>query len=460
MDSTLAAVVIVDADARQIVDANNLAAKLIGLPKEELIGRSYHDFICPPHTDKCTVEDLGQTFDREERILITGDGREIPILKTVTSASWQGRSYFVESFVDVSDRKKVEEEVNQLAKFPSENPNPVMRVTKDGTLIYANDASDVLLDFCECEIGKRIPQDWFQLSLEVFESGMNKNIEAQFGDRTFSLMLTPFSDAGYLNIYGLDITNRKQAEEHRIQLLEKLERTNRELNDFVYIASHDLRTPLRGIATLANWISTDFASKLDEEGREKVYLLTTRVNRMYNLLMGILQYSKLARTGEEKVMVDLNDVVTEIADAVNLTDKVKITIETKLPSIKCEKTLITQVFVNLIGNAVKYMDKPRGWVSVGCVEEEDSWKFSVSDNGPGIEKKYHEKIFKIFQTLSQRDEVERVGMGLAMVKKVVEMHDGKIWVESVPGQGSTFYFTLPKRQANAEAEKVEVGTVG
>jgi len=286
---------------------------------------------------------------------------------------------------------------------------------------------------------------------------------AKGSGKSWEVIITPIRDAdgtiSSLLATSRDITERKQAEQRRIQLLEKLEKTNRELNEFVYIASHDLRTPLRGIATLANWISTDFADKLDQEGKRKISLLSARVNRMYNMLMGILQYSKLARTGEEEVMVDLNQIVTEIADAVNLTDKVKITIESKLPAIKCEKTPITQVFVNLIGNAVKYMDKPRGWVSISCVEENGFWKFSVADNGPGINEKYHEKIFKIFQTLAQHDEVDNIGMGLALVKKVVEMHDGKVWIESKLGQGSTFFFTLPKKQANAEAEKVEVGAV-
>jgi len=238
---------------------------------------------------------------------------------------------------------------------------------------------------------------------------------------------------------------RKRMEEHRAQLLKEVESANRELKDFAHIISHDLKAPLRGIKTLAEWISTGFGGKVDEDGREKLNLLMSRADRMYDLIDGVLEYSRIGREKEEQVQVNLNELVPEIIDTITPPENIEITVENELPVVECEEIRITQVFQNLLSNAVKYMDKPRGQIKVGCVEENSFWKLSVADNGPGIEEKHFERIFQIFQTLSPRDEFESTGVGLTVVKKIVEMYGGRIWVESKPGQGTTFFFTLPKQ---------------
>ena len=176
---------------------------------------------------------------------------------------------------------------------------------------------------------------------------------------------------------------------------------------------------------------------------------------MYKLIDGILEYSKVGRVKEKEVDVDLNQLVPEIIDMIDVPENITITIENELPVIKCEQTRITQVFQNLLSNAVKYMDKPQGQIRISCVQEDGFWKFSVADNGPGIEEKNFEKIFQIFQTLSPRDEVESTGVGLTVVKKIVEIYGGKIWVESKVGEGSTFFFTLPKQKMEVKAANLE-----
>jgi len=256
-----------------------------------------------------------------------------------------------------------------------------------------------------------------------------------------------------------DITENKRAEQRQAQLLKQMEKTNQELKDFAYIVSHDLKAPLRGINTLANWISTDYADKLDDDGREQMHLLVNRVDRMHNLIDGILQYSRVGRVKEEKVVVNLNELVSEVIDMLAPPESISITVENKLPTIECEQTHIIQVFQNLLSNAIKYMDKPDGWIKIGCIEENGFWKFSVADNGPGIEEKYFEKIFQIFQTLTRRDELESTGIGLSLVRKIVEAYDGKVWVESKPGEGSTFFFTLPKQEIGVKYEKLEANIV-
>jgi two-component system sensor kinase FixL len=243
-----------------------------------------------------------------------------------------------------------------------------------------------------------------------------------------------------------DITERKKSELSQNELITKVDKINRELNDFASIVSHDLKAPLRGIKTLANWILADCADKLGDQANEQINLLLDRVERMYNLIEGALQYSRLGLTKGKQVQVNLNTFVPEIINMVVPPENITVTIENELPVIEFEETQIMQVFQNLLSNAIKYMDKPKGWIKIGCVEQEGFWKFSVADNGPGIEEKHFEKIFKIFQALPTSPMFEGTGVGLTITKKIVELYNGKIWVKSKVGQGSTFFFTLPKQK--------------
>lgn len=248
-----------------------------------------------------------------------------------------------------------------------------------------------------------------------------------------------------------DITEQKRLEEERakvakkqLELINELTQANMELENFVRAASHDLKTPLRGIHLLAEWISTDYADKLDEEGKERLDLMMSRVKRMHRLLNGILRYSSAGHV-EEKSEVNLNTLVSEVIDKIKpLIEDIDLEVVNELPTIICEKTPMKEVFRNLLSNAVRYMDKPEGKVTIGCTEEDWYWKFSVADNGEGIDERYYEKIFQFFQTLRPRDELESTGVGLPIVKKIVELQGGKIWVESKVGEGSTFFFTVPK----------------
>jgi signal transduction histidine kinase len=252
-----------------------------------------------------------------------------------------------------------------------------------------------------------------------------------------------------------EIAEREKAELRQAKLLRELESVNQELKDFAYIVSHDLKAPLRAIKTLAEWISTDYAEKLDADGKEQLKLLRSRVDRMHNLIDGILQYSRVGRVREKIVEVGLGKLMPEIIDMLAPPNNISVTVETDLPTIRCEETRITQVFQNLISNAVKYMDKPQGLIKVGCAEQGEFYRFHIADNGPGIEKRHWERIFKIFQTLAPRDEFESTGIGLTVVKKIVELCGGTIWLESEVGKGTTFFFTFPKAGApEPSAEEV------
>jgi two-component system, LuxR family, sensor kinase FixL len=248
-----------------------------------------------------------------------------------------------------------------------------------------------------------------------------------------------------------DITERKQAEEAINNLNRDLKsnvtlltQSNRQLREFAHLAAHDLKTPLRGIAMLAQWLAHDYKGKFDEAGRRQVELLVKRVHRVNGLIDSILLYSTLARNSDEESPVDLNSLLGDVISDIKPLPNVKITIGKKLPAVVCEEKHLQKVFYNLIDNAVKFMDKPDGLITIDCTDKEDVWVFSVSDNGPGIAPRYFEKIFRFCQTLDDRDQNEDSGTGLTITRKIVELYGGQIWLTSELNHGSTFFFTLPK----------------
>ena len=220
---------------------------------------------------------------------------------------------------------------------------------------------------------------------------------------------------------------------------------NKELKEFAYIVSHDLKAPLRAISQLTHWISQDYSHVFDDDGKLQMDLVIKRVKRMDGLIDGILRYSQVGRIREKEESLDLNLLTNEVIDNLAAPDHVNIIIEDKLPVVVRDSIRMEQVLQNLIGNAIKFMDKDEGIIKVRCSDEGSSWKFSISDNGPGIDKRYHDKIFQIFQTLTARDEHESTGIGLTLVKKIIRLYGGSVWVESQTDQGSTFFFTLPKK---------------
>jgi PAS domain S-box-containing protein len=240
-----------------------------------------------------------------------------------------------------------------------------------------------------------------------------------------------------------EITAAKLLAEHNAELVAELLGANRELNDFAYIVSHDLKAPLRGISSLANWLMADYADKLGGEGATQLELIVSRVKRLGALVDGILAYSRAGRGREERMAVELDPLVRNTIDLLAAPSHITVTLATPLPRLWMEPFKAQQVFQNLLSNAIKFVDKPQGRISLACVSEGPLWHFSVTDNGIGIEEKYFGKVFQLFQTLAPRDKIEGTGVGLALVKKIVEIEGGTIWLESSPGVGTTFHFTLP-----------------
>lgn len=223
----------------------------------------------------------------------------------------------------------------------------------------------------------------------------------------------------------------------------ELKRKNDELDQFAYVVSHDLKTPLRGIKNIISWIEEDHPEQITPELSRNLELIKGRANRMEKMINGLLEYARIGRVKKKIGLVDINELLLDLKELL-IPKNVILTIDKKLPKIKAEKVRLEQVFSNLISNAVKYNDKPYPEIKISFEERDHEYLFSVADNGPGIENQYLEKIFLIFQTLKERDAFESTGVGLAIVKKVIEDNNGTIDVDSEIGKGTTFYFTWPK----------------
>lgn len=234
-----------------------------------------------------------------------------------------------------------------------------------------------------------------------------------------------------------DITVGKRAKE--------LESVNKELEDFAYITSHDLKAPLRAIESLTSWIEEDSYTSLNDESKEHFALLKKRVQRMNRLIEGILHYSRVGRKNIEASEISVQQLLDDIILGLSVPSGFDIKIASSMPTLIAPEILLRQVFSNLISNAIKHHHLAKGKIIITSSKLDDYYQFCVEDDGPGIPKKYQDKIFVIYQTLQPDSEQESNGIGLAIVKKAVSRVNGKIWVKSEEGKGASFCFTWPAR---------------
>jgi PAS domain S-box-containing protein len=386
----------------------------------------------------------------------------------------------------------------------------IWEVNAEGLYTYSSPVAEKVLGYKPEEIvGKRYFYDFFapevkeefkKAAIEAFNkkeklSGfVNPNIHKNGSTVILETTGTPIlDDEGNLCGYrgaDRDITERDKAQQRQTQLLEQLEKSNRrlqqentqrikaeksleklnddleftvaqlsrsnkQLREFDHLAAHDLKTPLRGIGTLAQWLLNDYYDKFDDHGRKQVDLLVRRVMRMDDLINAILQYSTIARNKQNERQVDLNPMIKAVLADFQPTTNITLTVNKNFPVLTCEEEQIRQVFYNLVANAVKFTDKPDGRITIDCEDEKYFWKFSVTDNGQGIEPQHFERIFRLFQTLSNHEEAESIGIGLTIAKKIVELYGGKIWLTSTVGVGSTFFFTLPKQPTAVPCQSIQ-----
>jgi PAS domain S-box-containing protein len=435
---------------------NEVFAKSTGIENpEDIVGKTDYDLVWKKNADAYRRDDRrvmesGEPLLNFEEPQTREDGRQITLLTSKVPLRDASGSVvgILGIYADITERKQAESRLAYLASFPERNPNPIMEVELDGTIHYMNPAAgDLFPDLPERGPAHAWLADWATV-VRPFREGQADTCarDVTIDGRSYEQLLHYLAPNRLIRIYGTDITDRTLAEKRQAQLLQQLGEINQELKDFAHIVSHDLKAPLRAIRVMADWLCTDYADKLDDQGKEYLTLLTGRVDRMQGLIDGVLQYSRVGRTEEGTLPVHLEQLLPEIVENLGVPEHIAVHIAPDLPTLEADPTRITQVFQNLLSNAIKYMDKPQGNIAVACVEQDAFWKFSVCDNGPGIEQKYFERIFKLFQTLTPRDNQESTGVGLTITRKIVEMYGGKIWVESEVGRGSTFFFTFPTKK--------------
>ncbi|MBX2817804.1 MAG: PAS domain S-box protein [Saprospiraceae bacterium] len=239
-----------------------------------------------------------------------------------------------------------------------------------------------------------------------------------------------------------DITELMQLQKQKEELLESLGRSNEELSDYAHVVSHDLKSPLRSIDALVTWILDDNKETLDETTLANFDLIKQTLEKMEQLISGILEYASATSMDQKMLAVNVSDLIHGSIQMLHVPPGIQIEVDSGLPQVMCHPTKIQQVFQNLIGNAIKYMDSDAGQIHVGYQERDSHHEFFVKDNGPGIGQEHHQTVFKVFQSVSPKSSSS--GVGLSIVKKVIEFHGGKVWLESVPDKGATFFFTLKK----------------
>jgi light-regulated signal transduction histidine kinase (bacteriophytochrome) len=242
------------------------------------------------------------------------------------------------------------------------------------------------------------------------------------------------------------ITEKIKVQEDLKKLNKKLIESNKELEQFAYVASHDLQEPLRMVSSFLQLLEKKYKSQLDEAAHQYIHFAVDGSERMKTLINDLLKFSRVGTTVEEISEVDCNllikNVIKVYEEKINESGA-KINVN-KLPVVRANKTQVEQLFQNLIGNALKYRGNDVPCIEIGASDQAAGWVFYIKDNGIGIEKKFYDKVFVIFQRLHGKNEYGGTGIGLAICKKIVERHGGKIWIESEPGNGTTFYFNFPK----------------
>ena len=364
------------------------------------------------------------------------------------------------SFIDITnyvqlDQKLKKSEVKYKKLFEESNDAIIIH-NFAGDIIDVNQKAISLLGYTKEELLKKMifdfrPHGFFPeidlMKIEIlqdtsfcFDSKFLTKSESIL-DVSISAKVIDFSEQIMQGIIR-DITPLKQEEEKRKELIRQLKLANKELKDFTFAFSHDLKTPVRAIHTLTNWIAMDYKEKFDEEGKENIALILDRTKRLYELLEGIHQYSSIGLTTFPKTWIEIQTLVQDVVMKLKIPDSFSIEIDDHLPAIYFEKTRLFQVFFHLIENSIAYCDKDEGFVKISGYFKNDQFFAVIIDNGPGIDKKYHKKIFQMFQTLEAKDSFERIGVGLPVVKKIIEASGGTIFINPDVTSGTEIHISF------------------
>ncbi|MCE6992861.1 ATP-binding protein [Dyadobacter sp. CY323] len=349
--------------------------------------------------------------------------------------------------------KRLEEVVSSITEV-------LVQLDANGNITYLNKAWETITGYRVDESVNRNWTDFFADSAEELYTMFNSDLPvteatikvftATGAEIWIGISLTrQYAGDKHIGYTGTlsDVTERVVAEKKSKSYMRDLERINAELDQFAYVVSHDLKAPLRAINNLSEWIEEDISHLLEGDTTDQFRLLRGRVHRMESLINGILSYSRAGRIKTVKEKFTIKSLVDDLRETFSSKNTTRFILEgNDALDIETEKITLTQILQNLISNGIKYNDKPEVEIKIGWKECENKYEFHVADNGPGIAQEFHEKIFVIFQTLQARDEVESTGVGLAIVKKILDEKGGLIRIESKMKEGTKFIFTWPKNE--------------
>jgi PAS domain S-box-containing protein len=440
-------------------------------------GRIHHDdLIKLDILDENTIK-TGQEYETNYRILLP-DNR-IKYISEIGQAYKDEKGEVVGlqgSVMDVTEKTLVEQKLAEKAKevndirLALDESAIITIVDNKGLITFVNDQFCSVSKYSKEEIIGQysyIDNKNYKLSKfreNIFRTIQNgeiwkgeiKNIAKDGSFYWEKTTIVPFLDTkGKIYQYiaiSADISEQKTAQENLNHALIDLEKKNKELDQFAYVVSHDLKAPLRAIHNLAEWIVEDMP-ELPTIVNDNFGLLRGRVQRMENLINGVLDYSRIGRTKVKTELIDVKEMIDEVTETLILKNDFEISISGNFPIIMGAPILLNQVFSNLIGNAIKYNDKPIGKVVCFYESIPGFHQFSIKDNGPGIAEEYHKKVFQVFQTIEARDKKESTGIGLSIVLKIIEESGGSIKIESEERKGTNFIFTLPKVKNKKAARK-------
>ncbi len=405
------------------------------------VGSGDLSFVLPAHGDD-ELGELGRSFNRMITDLrsLTASRAELEA-EVVRRREVEGR---LRGSLEALEQKDTE--LVSAAAFITESPFPLMRVDRSGAVLYTNPAGEGVLECWGMAEGDRFSDRLCEETAIALDLGVTRELEARCRSILYSIAMVPVAGQEYVNLYFSEITRRKQAEQTLEAQAERLRRSNEELERFAYVSSHDLQEPLRSVVSFSQLLERRYRGRLGPDADEYIGFIVEAGIRMQALIQDLLQLSRVStRKGVPRPVesgVVLEDVLRDLSPAIEAS---KGTVEYgHLPRVTADPTQLGQVFANLVSNALKFhREGVPPQVRVSAEPNGGAWRFSVEDNGIGIEPEYFDRIFVIFQRLHTRDEYEGTGIGLALVARIIELHGGRTWVDSCPGRGSTFFFTLP-----------------
>jgi len=469
-------------DGGEIVLLNVQAEKQFGYSRDELLGQKVKNIIPEGFAERLIADGTRSAAEALAQQIGTGielvaqrkDGSEFPIEIMLSPLESAEGTLVTAAIRDISVRRAAEKHLAQMESryrgLLEAAPDAMVVVNQGGAIVLLNVQAEKQFGYSRDElIGQKvkniIPEGFAERLVADALRSVEEALAQQIGtgieltgrrkDRSefpIEIMLSPLESAEGILVTAAvrDITTRKKAEANLLNKMEELNRSNEELGQFAYIASHDLQEPLRMVASYTQLLSRRYKGKLDSDADEFIAFAVDGASRMQRLIQDLLAYSRVGTKGRDLLDISSEDALQQALLNLRgaIEEKGALVTHDPLPSVLADEMQLIQLFQNLVGNAIKYQSSGIPKIHISAAKNGDKqWTFSVKDNGLGIDSQYFEKIFGMFQRLHKREEFAGTGIGLAICKKIVERHGGNISVESEPGHGSTFRFALAESES-------------